>query len=244
LISVKGVNSAARFASRVLMKGARTLRGENLDDHRLNGERRLLKSLDLPAGAIIFDVGANVGRWSQQARALFPTAAIHAFEPLPTAFAQLERIDGIRAHQAALGAAPGTATLHYDPELTILSSLHDRAGVGLAETTAVEVTTLDDFADAHGIERIDFLKIDVEGHERDVLRGAARRLARAEIGVVQFEYGGTYLDAGVRLREVVELFPPAYTVARVVPWGLMPITEQDLREESFALSNYVAISRR
>jgi FkbM family methyltransferase len=234
----EAVNSAARLASRVLMKGARTLRGENLDDHRINGERRLLKSLALPPGAVIFDVGANVGRWSQQARRLFPSAEIHAFEPLPTAFEQLRRIAGITAHPVALGARRGTATLHYDPDVTVLSSLHDRAGMHLTETTTVEVIPLDEL-DAG---RIDFLKIDVEGHERDVIEGAANRLARGEIGVVQFEYGGTYLDAGVRLREVVELFPPAYSVFRVVPWGLMRVTEQDLRDESFALSNYVAMA--
>ncbi len=91
---MKAVNSAARFASRVLMKGARTLRGENLDDHRLNGERRLLRWLDLPADAVIFDVGGNVGHWSKGALALFPSARIHAFEPLPGAFAQLSRVPG------------------------------------------------------------------------------------------------------------------------------------------------------
>jgi FkbM family methyltransferase len=237
---VQAVNSAARFASRVLMKGARTLRGENLDDHRINGERRLLKSLNLPADAVIFDVGANVGHWSEGAKQLFPEARIHAFEPLPTAFAQLRLLPGITAHQLALGAARGTATLHYDPAVTVLSSLHDRAGMGLTETTTVEMIPLDEF----DVERIDFLKIDVEGHEKDVIAGAAQRLARGDIGVVQFEYGGTYLDAGVRLREVVELFPPAYTVSRIVPWGLMPVTERDLADESFALSNYVAVSRR
>ena len=239
---MKAVNSAARLASRVLMKGARTLRGENLDDHRINGERRLLRSLDLPADAVVFDVGANVGHWSQGALALFPGARIHAFEPLPGAFAQLSRIAGITAHQLALGAEPGTATLHFDPDTTVLSSLHDRAGMGLAQTVDVEVLPLDAFADAHGIDHIDFLKIDVEGHEKDVIAGASRRLGDGRIGVVQFEYGGTYLDAGVRLREVVELFPPAYSVARIVPWGLMPLTENDLRDESFALSNYVAMA--
>ena len=243
-VTSQAVNAAARFASRVLMKGARTLRGENLDDHRVNGERRLLRSLDLPADAVIFDVGANVGAWSQGALELFPGARIHAFEPLPGAFAQLSRVPGITAHQVALGAEPGTATLHFDPDATVLSSLHDRAGMGLAQTVDVEVTPLDAFADAHGIGRIDFLKIDVEGHEKDVIAGASQRLHDGRIGVVQFEYGGTYLDAGVRLREVVGLFPPTYAIARIVPWGLMPITEQDLREESFALSNYVAVSRR
>ena len=237
------VNDAARFASRVLLKAGRALRGENLDDHRINGERRLLRSLSLPPGAVIFDVGANIGAWSKAAHELFPSATIHAFEPLPTAFEQLQRVPGITAHPIALGSAAGAATLHYDPSFTVLSSLHDRAGMGLSATATVAVRALDAFADAQGIDRIDFLKIDVEGHERDVLTGAAQRLADGRIGTVQFEYGGTYLDAGVRLRDVIELFPPSYSISRIVPWGLMPVTEQDLRDESFALSNYVARTR-
>ena len=124
-VTSQALNAAARLASRVLMKGARTLRGENLDDHRINGERRLLRSLDLPADAVIFDVGAHVGTWSSGALALFPGARTHAFEPLPGAFAHLSRVPGITAHQIALGAEPGTATLHFDPDITVLSSLHD-----------------------------------------------------------------------------------------------------------------------
>src|SRR4051812_20272003 len=100
------LNTAARFASRVFLKAGRTLRGENLDDHRLNGERRLLRTIaaGLPADAVIFDGGANVGRWSAAARELAPHARIHAFEPHPQAFAALQRVDGVTAHQLALGA--------------------------------------------------------------------------------------------------------------------------------------------
>src|SRR3954454_11247433 len=156
-VTSQALNAAARFASRVLMKGARTLRGENLDDHRVNGERRLLRSLDLPPDAVIFDVGANVGTWSSGALGLFPGARIHAFEPLPGAFEQLSRVPGITAHQVALGAAPGTATLHFDPEATFLSSLHDRAGFGLAQNVTVQLAQLDDCADQLGVDRIDFL---------------------------------------------------------------------------------------
>ncbi len=145
----------------------------------------------------------------------------------------------------ALGAEPGHATLHFDPGMTVLSSLHQRDlaafGMALGSTVDVEVARLDDYCDTLGIATVDLLKIDVEGHERDVLAGAERRLGDGAIGIVQFEYGGTYLDAGVRLRDVLDRFPETYAIHRIVPWGLMPVTDRDLRDESFALSNFVAV---
>jgi hypothetical protein len=60
------------------------------------------------------------------------------------------------------------------------------------------------------------------------------------IDVIQFEYGGTYLDAGRRLGGVVGLFPDGY---RLVPWGVIPLTQEDLRD-TFLLSNYAALSPR
>lgn len=246
----RALNPAARLTSRVLLKAGRALRGENLDDQRVNGEARLLRSTARVLGPspVIFDVGANVGVWSASAARVFPGANVHAFEPHPGAFAQLEqavRELGVACHQMALGAEPGRATLHFDPGMTVLSSLHQRDlsafGMALDASVDVEVAPLDDVCDELGIDTVDVLKIDVEGHERDVLAGARRRLERGAIGLVQFEYGGTYIDAGVRLREVFECFPSGYALHRIVPWGLMPVEERDLREESFTLSNFVAV---
>jgi FkbM family methyltransferase len=245
----RALSAVTAGASDALLLAARLLRGENIDDHRLNGERRLLRAIAREAapGAVIFDVGANVGRWSTEAARLLPNASVHAFEPHPEAFADLrESVEGlgIECHRLAFGSRSGSAALHFDPELTVMSSLHERdlgPQGALGSTVEVEVERLDDYCDAQGIDRVDVLKIDVEGHERDVLAGAERRLAAGAIGLVQFEYGGTYLDAGVRLRDVLGLFPDSYSVFRIVPWGLAPVREADLRAESFALSNYAAI---
>jgi FkbM family methyltransferase len=243
---------AAREASRVLGRGAQLLRGEGIDDHRLNGERRLLRSVVRSAGPtpVFFDVGANVGRWSLEASRLAPHGRVHAFEPHPAAFAELVRaVSGrnVSCHPVALGSAPGRAELHFDPELTVLSSLHERNlegfGVALDDTVEVEVSTIDAFCDAEGIGAVDLVKIDVEGHELETLRGARASLEAGRIAAVQFEYGGTYLDAGIRLRDVVDVLPDRYDVFRLVPWGLMPLDAADLRQETFLLSNYVALRR-
>jgi hypothetical protein len=66
-------------------------------------------------------------------------------------------------------------------------------------------------------------------------------LERRAIDVVQFEYGGTYVDAGRKLSEVVEQFPTDYELVKLVPWRIIPLTPEDLRNERFLLSNFAAI---
>jgi hypothetical protein len=87
------------------------------------------------------------------------------------------------------------------------------------------------------------MKLDVEGHELDVLRGAHAMLSSARIEAVQFEYGGTYLDAGVRLADVFDLLAASsYELYKLVPWGLVRVTGVHRREEAFQLSNFVGLS--
>jgi FkbM family methyltransferase len=247
------VTRAARTTSRLLGRGAQVLRGEGIDDHRLNGERRLLRNVARTAGpgATYFDIGANIGRWTLEAARLAPHGHVHAFEPHPATHAELlsaaSGATNVSCHQLALGSEAGTATLHFDPELTVLSSLHDRRldsfGLALDSTVEVEVSSLDAFCSEHDVEHVDLVKVDVEGHELETLRGARASLEAGRVKVVQFEYGGTYLDAGVRLQDVVDAIPDRYAISRLVPWGLMPLTAEDLRQETFLLSNYAAVLR-
>jgi FkbM family methyltransferase len=246
------VGRLARAAARPFELVAQTLRGEGIDDMRRNGEQRLLRSAlaSLGPAPVLFDVGANVGTWTSWAASVAPGATIHCFEPHPVTHAELERatsgLANVHRHRVALGAEPGTATLYTAGDISPLASLHQRElsafGIDHATTTEVEVLTLDAFCAANGIAEIGFLKADVEGHERDLVEGAADLLARHAIGVVQFEFGGTYLDAGIRLGDVTGLFPEDYALVKLVPWGVMPLTQEDLRVERFHLSNYAAIA--
>jgi FkbM family methyltransferase len=142
-----------------------------------------------PNAEIAFDVGANVGQTVQQIRAACPAVRIVSFEPLPATFAALRAntrdVPNVACVEAALGAAPGEATMTADP-LSGQNTLNTSARPD-APTVSVPVMTLDGYCADQGIDRIDLLKIDTEGYEMAVLRGAEQMLKRGAIRFVLAE---------------------------------------------------------
>jgi FkbM family methyltransferase len=126
---------------------------------------------------VAFDVGANAGMTALRYARWWPGATIHAFEPFPTAYAQLRDavagLPDVTPVNMALGAEPGQVEATDGP-VTRGNSLRVADG----PVVTVEVTTLDAYCAAHGIGPIDLLKIDTEGYELDVLRGGANTLPR------------------------------------------------------------------
>jgi FkbM family methyltransferase len=131
----------------------------------------------------VFDVGANVGQSTIQYLAEFPMATIHAFEPMPSTFADLTRNVGndrrVKLHQLALSSATGE--LMMDPTDDSCTALISERG-----TIRVKVETLDNIVPT---DRINFLKVDAEGHDLKVLEGAVRLLDDRRIDVAQIEVG-------------------------------------------------------
>ena len=168
----------------------------------------LVQSL-VPAGGVCVDVGANVGFYSLHfARLVGPSGRVFAFEPDPRNAARLRRNVALNAFEAivevaetAVSGRDGRATLHRsDPDHSGWGSLAAHA----EETSKVEVatTTLDSFLDARAIERVDFLKADVEGSEIELLRGAARSLRKGCLRRLFIEFNGVRLaERGLGLED-------------------------------------------
>ena len=138
----------------------------------------------LPADALVFDIGANIGNYTllfaglgARVLAVEPQAALAA--ALRRRFARRPRVQIL---QAALGAAPATAVLHKAPGLSEIASLRTDVAArsrfaathGFSEQETVPVVTLDSLLARHG--RPDFCKIDVEGFECAVLAGLSQPL--------------------------------------------------------------------
>ncbi|HEV7280011.1 MAG TPA: FkbM family methyltransferase [Pirellulaceae bacterium] len=194
-------------------------------------------------GATVVDVGAHKGAYLYWLRrAAGPTGKVLAFEPQPQLSSYLERIaqqsrwKNVRVENLALSARPGVLPLHI-PAAEGRTSPGARLGRKHAEDRGrcntsfdVPVTTLDAYLYDTGISRVDFLKVDAEGHELAVFQGAERTL-RTWRPTILFEcegrlrddgdvrpvfefllelgYVGEYLDSATGIRLPLELFDPA-----------------------------------
>ncbi|MFI6502598.1 FkbM family methyltransferase [Nonomuraea typhae] len=132
-------------------------------------------------GGTVVDVGANIGVYACAGGARMPSGRLLAFEPVPENLghlrANVERNDlaeRVEVAAMAVGAAEGTLELHLSAEQSGKHSADARnAGPG-GQSVTVPMTTLDAYLDGRGA---DLIKIDVEGYEGFVLRGAAETLA-------------------------------------------------------------------
>jgi FkbM family methyltransferase len=136
-------------------------------------------------GSVVLDVGANIGEWSLPlARAVGPEGRVFSFEPIPAAADALTktlRINNLpqgRVVRMAASDRAGTASFVVDAVDSGCSRIAE--GGGLTVTT----TTLDAFVAAEGLTRVALVKIDVEGHEAAVLKGAEATLAGLRPAVV------------------------------------------------------------
>jgi FkbM family methyltransferase len=193
---------------------------------------RLSKTWNRPLD-VVFDVGANAGQTARAALAAFPGAHIFSFEPHPKVFAELKaNIRDKRAtlNDLALGAEAGEVMLYeYGDKgggASLRNSLVPNARSALqfgytSKPISVRCTTLDQFCIDRGIAHIGLLKIDVEGFELSVLKGAHDMLRRGQIGFIYLEYndlypapnasGGSLLELSDYLREFGYRFITNYT---------------------------------
>jgi FkbM family methyltransferase len=210
------------------------------DDPLRNGELWFFEHLrQHPALQVIFDVGCR-------ADTLFGSfeGDVHYFEPQPSVLAQLAAQP--HAHRGAwfnaFGLGAQNTVLNYYPRYQSFinrttSCRHNDAG----NSIPLQIRKAREYLDEHRLDRVDFVKIDTEGYELEVLRGFEDALSR--VGIVQFEYGGTYRDSGVHLRDVVrhlrdhgfERF--SYLHGR----GLCPVDEDPV--DHYRYCNVVAVRR-
>jgi len=122
-------------------------------------------------GDIVFDIGAYVGDTALWfSKAVGPQGKVYAFEPEPSNFAKLKanlernKVTNVIPLQLALSETEGEMQVASAAGSSVIT----QAGTGLS----VKVTTIDKFVEANKLPRVDFIKMDVEGHELKVLKGA------------------------------------------------------------------------
>jgi FkbM family methyltransferase len=156
---------------------------------------------------ICIDAGANDGSTIRLIRAALTTPIIHAFEPNPTTFSRLEshhrHTPNVQLVNAGLGDSEGTMALNTVANHALNSFLpltrRGRASLEVSDPAIevkVPVHRLDDYASRNNLDQIDLLKIDTQGFELHVLRGADKLFSRDRIQAVMVELNFVELYAG------------------------------------------------
>ncbi|MFH2069034.1 MAG: FkbM family methyltransferase [Candidatus Omnitrophota bacterium] len=226
---------------------------ENNDNIHNNGELRLMRLL-LPHCKVVFDIGANLGDWTVLALKINPRLKIHCFEPSVTTFQYLRtrNFNGkVILNNFGLSSMTRNLPLYVFKDGAGLNSLYMRHGLDYknsryiqTKTELIRVETLDGYCQRTNISSIDFLKVDVEGHELEVFKGASVMLSQGKIKQIQFEYGGCNIDAGVLLKDLFEFFVPyQYDFYKIYQKNLQHILRYDQRLENYQYKNFLLIHK-
>jgi FkbM family methyltransferase len=173
---------------------------------------RILAGLVEPGDSAI-DVGANFGWYTNLlAQRVGEGGTIHAFEPVPSLAGLLaDSVDlnghreRVRVNQAALGAQSGDITIYTFAGLPHGHASSTPLGRRDATPHVCSLTTLDDYFERLPDQQIALVKIDVEGHELDVLQGARRLLGRRDAPIVSFEVNMACLtDRGIAPQQIAD----------------------------------------
>ncbi|MBU1349520.1 MAG: FkbM family methyltransferase [Patescibacteria group bacterium] len=187
-----------------------------------------------------FDIGTNKGEYAARIKKVNPAIRVVCFEPNNN-LNNLIRSNGLtEIHNFIIGDQNGKAIIYINHELPSQSSIHRKPKN--SQKVEVRSVTLDKFCNDNNIKNISFIKIDTEGHEVAVLKGAQNLINHQLIGMIQFEYGGTFLDSRTTLRDVYNILSKNYIISHVLPNGILPLPYSNILE-TYRYSNWLVISR-
>ena len=196
-------------------------------------ERQLLKAT-LSAGDVVVDAGANIGIYSQfLSRCVGPTGMVHSFEPSPETFKRLRsaarKFSNICLSQAAVGERSERSKLYVSNELNVDHRVYLSQG-DHRTTVPIDIVALDDYFKPS--QRVDLVKMDIQGYELHALRGASRVLTdnpNVKLLLEFWPYG--LRQAGAHWIDLItSLKSKNMTVQQITTHGLVPFSFESVNE--------------
>lgn len=250
-----------RFNYHVYKMSLRGLGVFNSEGNASTGETHFLQYLAKKIKVkTIFDVGANDGGYATEVRSYFPKAEIYSFEPHPLTFKLLQekaKTYNLKTYNYAVGSGServllwdfaDDAALKDTQPTSALASIHKDVIENFhhqkAQSFEVKQIKLDSFVKKNKINEIDFLKIDTEGYEYEVLKGAKKLIEESRIHVIQFEFNEMNAYGKIFLKDFVDILD-GYTFYRLMPKGFMALkTYRPITHEIFGFQNIIAVSKK
>jgi FkbM family methyltransferase len=172
------------------------------------------------AGDTVFDVGANIGELTLLfSKFCGSEGSVHSFEPTVSTFNKLQnlvnifQLKNVKINNLAVTDQSGVISFNvYEEEFSSWNTLATRPlhnyGISIQEPKSVDIASIsiDDYCECNSIKNIDLLKIDVEGSELNVLKGARKMFSEGKIKICVFEFGQTIFDMGNTIQEFKNFF--------------------------------------
>jgi len=205
---------------------------------------------------IVFDIGANIGDYSsmllENSQRYGMVPELHLFEPTKSCFETIskkfESKNNVTLNNFGVSNSNDTAKIFYDKEQSGLASLYrrnlDSYNLQLNQSEEISLKRMDEYIEHKNIKHVDFIKIDIEGHELKAFDGFGSYLNSDFVEYIQFEYGGANLDSHSSLMEIYKFFEDrGFSLAKMMSNGL-EVREYSPFMDNFMYSNYVAVSNK
>ncbi len=250
LFARKVFYKANKFLYRLSLSGMGVL---NFENDAVSGERFFLNRLFLKGKPlVIFDVGANEGNYAKIIRDYSKESKIYCFEPHPKTFEKLKKnTSGLnvtlvnkgcgskKEHCEFFDYSNSDGTSHATLYKGVIEELHR----GKSSKVNVDIIPLDYYIESEKINRINLLKIDVEGAELSAIMGAKKTIQKNKVDLIQFEFNSMNIKSKAFFLDFVNILPN-YEFYRLLPDGLAPMGKYDSAIfEIFAFQNVVAIRK-
>ncbi len=225
----------------IVTLGLHALGYDNAHPFSSSGEEWFIKKVLARSDAgVSIDVGANVGDYAALLLR-YTKSTVYAIEPLSSTFAKLEVHASDRLHVARCAVADfdGTAKIFSQAEGWQGATLSSELVQTQTISEEVSVTTLDSFVEKNNIQGITFIKIDTEGHEREVFLGMQKLLKESPPMFIQFEFNILHLTRGHTLLSLTQLLS-GYKFYRLLPHGMVKIDPEKYINNIFMFSNIIA----